>query len=481
MNISILLFVLTNKNIKLFNMKHLNRFLLASLFILSFGTMQAQDNNNPWALGLGVNAIDFFPTGENAPLGGYFDEFFNTGDHWNVLPGVSRLSVARNIGAGFYFEGAGSVNKIDKYGDQGWDGLTYYALDGTFNYSFRNDANAGWLDPIVGVGGGYTWIDEQGVGTLDGTAGFNFWFTDNFALSIQTIYKHTFENDAQSHWQHVGGIKFAFGGKDTDGDGIYDKDDECPEVAGLEMYNGCPDSDGDGIEDRKDACPDQAGLAQYNGCPDTDGDGVADPQDECPTVAGLAAMNGCPDADGDGIKDSDDECPNEAGPKENNGCPWKDMDNDGVLDKDDECPEVAGTAANNGCPEPTVEVIEELNEYSRTILFDLNKATIRDESEETIGAIADIMDEYSNTVFHIGGHTDSTGSESYNMKLSRERAESVREALVARGISQSRLTAEGYGENNPIATNNTAKGRQENRRVEITLDKEKVMKDNSDM
>ncbi|WP_324720123.1 OmpA family protein [Salinimicrobium sp. HB62] len=458
-------------------MKQLSTFLLASLFILSFSSVQAQDDNNPWAVGIGINAVDFYPTGEDAPLGGYFDEFFNTGDHWNVLAGLSRISVARNIGAGFYFEGAGSINQINKFGDEGRDDLMYYGLDGTFNYSFRNDANAGWLDPIIGVGGGYTWLDDQGFATLDGTVGLNFWFSDNIAFSVQTIYKHGFEDDMMnSHFQHAAGIKFAFGGKDTDGDGIYDKDDECPEVAGLEQFNGCPDSDGDGIEDRMDDCPNEAGLAQYNGCPDTDGDGIRDIDDECPTVAGLREMNGCPDADGDGIRDSEDECPNEAGPAENNGCPWQDMDNDGVLDKDDECPEVAGTAANNGCPEPTVEVIEELNEYSRTILFDLNKATIRQESMETLDAIAQIMEEYPQTIFHLGGHTDSTGSESYNMKLSRERAESVREALVERGISQTRLTAEGYGENNPIATNQTAKGRQENRRVEISLDKEREMK-----
>jgi hypothetical protein len=69
---------------------------------------------------------------------------------------------------------------------------------------------------------------------------------------------------------------FKFGGKDTDGDGIYDKDDACPEVAGLAQFNGCPDTDGDGIQDSEDACPEVAGLAAFNGCPDTDGDGIAD-------------------------------------------------------------------------------------------------------------------------------------------------------------------------------------------------------------
>lgn len=456
-------------------MKHLSKFLLASLFFFSFTAVQAQDENNPWSIGLGINAVDFYPTGEDAPLGGYFEDFFNVGDHWNVLPGISRLSVGRYIGSGFYLEFAGSFNKLEHFGDESFDDELYYAVDGTINYSFGSED--GWLDPFVGVGGGYAAIQDDGTGVLDGTAGLNFWIVDNFAVTLQTMYKHAFGDDFNSHWQHSAGIKFAFGGKDTDGDGIYDKDDECPEEAGLEQFNGCPDSDADGIEDRMDDCPDQAGLAEFNGCPDTDGDGVADPQDECPNEAGLESMNGCPDADGDGVRDSEDDCPNEAGEADNNGCPWEDMDNDGVLDKDDDCPEVAGTAANNGCPEPTVEVIEELNEYSRTILFDLDKATIRPESNETLQAIADIMEEYSNTVFHIGGHTDSTGSEAYNETLSRERAASVREFLIGAGIPENRLTSEGYGELRPIASNNTAQGRQENRRVEISLDKDKEMRD----
>ena len=458
-------------------MKHLSKFLLAFLFLMSFSFVQAQNENNPWAIGVGVNAIDFYPTGEDAPLGDHFEDFFNLSDHWNFIPSVSRLTVGRHISGGFIIEVGASFNKISKFGDdlERYDDEIYYAVDADALYSFRS--GDGWLDPFLGVGAGYAGIAEDGTATGNGTAGLNFWVTDNLAFNLQTMYKHPFDDAHNAHWQHMGGIKFSFGGKDTDGDGIYDKDDECPEQAGLEQFNGCPDSDADGIEDRQDDCPQEAGLAELNGCPDTDGDGIADNQDDCPTVAGLAELNGCPDADGDGVKDADDECPDEAGPAENNGCPWEDQDEDGVLDKDDECPEVAGTAANNGCPEPTVEIINELNEYSRTILFDLDKATIRPESHETLQAIADIMKEYSGTVFHIEGHTDSTGSEAYNETLSRERAASVREFLTGAGIPANRLTSEGYGELQPISSNNTAKGRQENRRVEISLDKDKEMKE----
>ena len=468
-------------------MKHLSKIVLAALLFLGYTSVKAQDANNPWAIGIGVNAVDFYPTGNDAPLGGYFDQYFDAGEHWNILPSVSKVTVSRYIGAGFVAELGGTINQIEDYGDRSVNDLNYYSIDGSLDYSLRALLNDGWIDPVIGVGGSYVWIGDQDGSepenfsnpTLNGKLGLNFWFSDNIALTLESKYKHAFDTDGARHFQHAAGVKFVFGGRDSDGDGIYDKDDECPEQAGLPEFNGCPDTDGDGIEDRQDKCPNEAGLAEFDGCPDSDGDGVADPDDECPETAGLAEMNGCPDSDGDGVRDDEDNCPDEAGPAENDGCPYNDKDNDGVLDKDDECPDVAGTAANNGCPEPTVEVVNELNEYSNTVLFDLNKATIRPESEEALQSIHDIMHEYSNTVFHIEGHTDSTGSEAYNQKLSKERAASVRDFLIKLGIPSNRLTSEGYGESRPIATNNTAAGRQENRRVEISLDKDKQMKDKS--
>ena len=454
-------------------MKHLSRFLLVSLFFLGLTTVQAQDENNPWAVGIGVNAVDFYPVGEDAPQGGMFDEYFNFGDHYNILPSVSRVTLGRYVGAGFSVQLAGSVNRIDKFGDERRDDLSYYGADGAIRYSFKNLINEeGWFDPYLGIGGGYTWIDDDGQGSVNGTLGFDFWLTDNIAFNIQSTYKDGLGDTDLDHFQHSAGFKLAFGGKDTDGDGIFDKNDDCPETPGLAEFNGCPDSDGDGIQDSEDDCPNEAGLAEFNGCPDTDSDGIPDPQDDCPTEAGLKSLNGCPDADGDGIKDSEDDCPEEAGPASNNGCPVEDRDGDGVLDKDDQCPDVAGTKANNGCPEVTVEVINELNEYSKTILFDLNKSSIRKESYDALESISEIMDEYPSTIFHIEGHTDSQGRDAYNLKLSKERAASVKNYLIEKAnISADRVTSEGYGEAKPIATNKTAAGRQQNRRVEVSLEK----------
>lgn len=450
-------------------MKNLSRLLFAMLLMLSFSNINAQDENNPWAISLGVNAVDFYPTGEDAPLGDYFDEYFNARDHWNILPSLSSLTVSKYFSNGFSFGVTGSINKIESWGDADVSDMSYYGVDGTVKYSFAKLINSKVVDPYLGVGGGYTWVDEIGAGTLNGALGLNLWFTENIGLTLQSTYKHAFEDYLATHFQHYAGLTFKFGGKDTDGDGIYDKDDACPEVAGLAEFNGCPDTDGDGIEDSKDECPNEAGLAEFNGCPDTDGDGIPDNKDNCPTVAGPKELNGCPDADGDGIADKDDKCPNEAGPAANNGCPWPDRDGDGVADKDDLCPDKVGTVANQGCPEVTEAVQKSLNAYAKTILFDTGKSSIKEQSAEVLQNIIGILNEYPNAKFSIEGHTDSVGSEALNMKLSKERASSVMNYLISNGVASNRLTHEGYGESRPIDSNKTRAGRANNRRVEINL------------
>ena len=444
-------------------MKHLSKLLVVALLIVGFNNVQAQDENNPWQVSFGVNAIDVYPTEDVSSFG---NEFFNATDHWNILPSISYIGVSKYVGSGFSLGARGSLNRIDKWGDQSVDDLSHYAVDGTIKYAFLKNTV---IDPFVEIGGGYTWIDEIGAGTVNGGVGVNVWFTENIGLTLQTAYKHAFEDYGAKHFQHLAGLAIKFGGTDTDGDGIYDKDDACPEIAGLAAFNGCPDADGDGIEDSKDACPNEAGSKELNGCPDADGDGVADKDDKCPNEAGLASLAGCPDADKDGVADKDDACPNEAGPAANKGCPYQDKDGDGVLDKDDKCPNVAGTVANQGCPEVTEAVQKKLNDYARTILFDTGKSSIKAESTSVMVDIINILNEYPTAKFTVEGHTDSVGSNTLNQKLSESRALAVKEFLVSKGVDAFRLSAIGYGEDKPIATNNTAKGRAENRRVEINL------------
>lgn len=450
-------------------MKHLSKLLVVALVFMGVNNIQAQDENNPWQISFGVNAIDVYPTNdENNPFSSttLFDEYFNVTDHWNILPSVSYVGVSKYVGSGFSVGARGSLNRIEKLGDTSVDDLSHYAIDGTIKYNFLKNTT---IDPFAEIGGGYTWVDEIGAGTANAGIGVNIWFSENIGLTLQTQYKHAFEDYLVKHFQHMAGISIKFGGTDTDGDGIYDKDDACPEVAGLEAFNGCPDADGDGIEDSKDSCPNEAGSKEMNGCPDADGDGVADKDDACPNEAGLPALAGCPDADGDGVADKDDDCPSEAGPAENKGCPWPDKDGDSVLDKDDQCPDVAGTVANNGCPEVTEEVQKQLNDYARTILFDTGRSSIKAESTSVMVDIITILNEYPTAKFSVEGHTDSQGGATTNQKLSESRANSVRDFLIDKGVDAGRLASVGYGEDKPIATNNTRAGRAQNRRVEINL------------
>lgn len=441
-------------------------------------TVQAQDENNPWAIFIGANAVDFFPTGGDvATFEGviaspdFGDELFAIGDNWNYVSTISSIGVTRYIGDGFSFEVSGSFNRIDKLGKVPADGLSWINVDGTIQYNLNNlfTDNHYWFDPYVGIGGGYYWLDNNGEGTFNTNLGVNFWLNNQFAITVDTSYKTVFEEADLDYFQHRVGIKFSFGGQDTDGDGVYDKYDECPDEPGLEEFNGCPDSDSDGIADKDDACPDTPGLAEFNGCADTDGDGIDDTKDECPDAAGTAENNGCPDSDNDGLIDKEDDCPNQAGPSANNGCPWPDTDGDGVLDKDDQCPNEPGTVANNGCPEVTEEVQSELNEYAKTINFDTGKSSITKDSEEALVAILAILDEYPTAKFSIDGHTDSVGSAKSNKSLSEARALSVKEYLVSNGVNEFRLSSTGYGEEKPIADNSSKSGRAKNRRVEINL------------
>lgn len=443
----------------------------------------AQDGDNPWAISFGANAVDGARVSASESFKNQFSEYFNVRDYWNYIPSVSYINVSRYVGNNFSFGITGSLNKIDKFVNprvkpydftvENPGDLMYYGIDGVINYSFGNFFK--FLEPTAHIGGGYTFMGDASAGTVNGGLGLNFWFSDFVGLSFRSTYKHSFDDtrvpdvDVPTHLQHFVGLTFKFGGKDTDGDGIYDKDDECPNDAGLAMFNGCPDSDGDGIEDRKDECPYDAGLPEFNGCPDTDGDGIPDKDDACPEVAGLKSLNGCPDTDGDGVADKDDACPEVAGPKENRGCPWPDRDGDGVADKDDKCPDVAGPASNNGCPEVTDEVVKKLNDFARTILFDTGKSSIKTESFATLASIKNVMNEYSHARFRIEGHTDSTGRLATNERLSKERAAAVKDYLISQGVEASRLESEGYGPSKPVADNKTAAGRAQNRRTEVVL------------
>lgn len=284
---------------------------------------------------------------------------------------------------------------------------------------------------------------------------------------------------------------------DQDGDGIFDDEDACPVVAGApsadKSKNGCPlppDRDSDGILDGDDACPDVAGVASQdhgkNGCPlppDRDKDGVIDGDDACPDEAGLRSddksKNGCPklaDRDEDGVPDAKDACPDLKGiatqDPTTNGCPG-DSDGDGIKDDKDACPFEKGGAdkdpTKNGCPK-SVRVTEGEIIILQQVQFDSGRATIKKVSDALLDEVAGVFQEHPEiTRVEIQGHTDNTGKAKENQTLSQNRAESVKKALVKRGIDEGRLTAKGFGQDVAIADNKTEAGRQKNRRVQFKI------------
>ena len=297
---------------------------------------------------------------------------------------------------------------------------------------------------------------------------------------------------------YVAGLKEFDGCPDTDGDGIVDKDDKCPDVKGIAQFEGCPDSDGDSIIDSKDACPFNAGPAKMNGCPDQDNDGIADKDDNCPTVPGTIQNKGCPyvDTDGDGITDDVDNCPGIKGPIENHGCPYLDTDKDSIPDKDDDCPSIPGKAIfkgcpdtdgdgisdkfdqcptipgviqNNGCPEIKKEEQEILKKAFDNLEFETGKAVIRVSSYTSLDELADVLKKRNEFKLSLSGHTDNVGKPEANLSLSKNRTLAVKSYLVKKGIDPERIKAEWFGQTKPIATNSTPEGRQQNRRVEMSI------------
>lgn len=376
-------------------------------------------------------------------------------------------------------------------------------LDGQLQYRFQPSK------PVVpyllaGVGSIIENLDQV---TLQAPAGigFDFRIKGNSFINLQAEYRFALEEN-KNNIQFGFGWKYFFGTPsasvktdkkvmDSDGDGIPDDIDLCPQQAGLKALSGCPDSDGDGVEDARDECPKVAGLKVLNGCPDSDGDGISDKDDECPNLAGLIANRGCPGSDGDndGIIDDQDECPNEPGSVTAKGCPDRDgdgvpdktdacpdkkgnkpngcpdSDGDGVDDSKDKCPDTPGPAANKGCPELSQAEKEILRLAMRDVQFEHNKAIIRPESYRVLNQIADLLRKYSAFKLVISGYTDNTGSLMINQTLSEKRAKACFDYLVDKSIASSRMRYAGYGPRNPIANNNTQTGRALNRRVEFEM------------
>jgi outer membrane protein OmpA-like peptidoglycan-associated protein len=194
-------------------------------------------------------------------------------------------------------------------------------------------------------------------------------------------------------------------------------------------------------------------------------------------AVGLPGRGGERDSDSDGIVDSQDRCPNQPedydGFRDDDGCPDLDNDHDGIPDDVDECPDDAEEKGGDGdgCPDKARVTVHKgkLVVFGK-VQFAVGSDHILPKSEQLVDEMARALNEH-HEIRHVEvqGHTDDTGSSAYNLKLGQERADSVKHALIKRGVAPGRLSARGYGERDPIAPNATPAGRAKNRRVEFVI------------
>jgi len=348
--------------------------LLLVLLIMTLGVTGIQAQNQSFKSGLSFKALALDYQTFN---GGDFGDFtayhpgFEVGFHRYLGRGLS-LNVPLKVGVVQSHENIEHLHK------------SIINLDAKVNYEFLGTNKK--ISPYIlaGIGGS---TETQGDINAQIPVGLGIKINVNPRASInwQSEYRKSLADD-RDNLHHGLGFIYLLGKKpmkeikeeekemddnDSDGDGLTDDIDLCPQDPGPKELNGCPDSDADGIADYEDKCPQTAGPVESRGCPDSDGDGVSDNEDECPNMAGTIANNGCPanedDNDGDGIRNAIDDCPDQAGPVSNRGCPTGtdppgDRDGDGVNDNQDRCPDQRGSVTTAGCPDGDGDGVSDLDD-----------------------------------------------------------------------------------------------------------------------
>lgn len=380
------------------------------------------------------------------------DSDFDTGTEY-------KLGIGKPLGRYFMWEFQAGYGELDTAAGDRYE-RTAGGLDLLLFPGGAFDLDAPAFQPYFGVGATFHEIDfigdiQSGYGA-DAIAGLMYRF-DKVELRAEIRYqidqideKQTLQDDTFYTYGAMIGFSVPFGEKPL-------------------PYN--YDSDGDGVPDRLDKCPNtpRGTRVDADGCPlDKDGDGVPDFRDKCPDTPRGAKVNvdGCSiDDDRDGVPNDIDECPNTpyGVPVDARGCPL-DTDGDGVPNKIDQCPgTLPGMKVNSrGC------VISQTVDLSG-VHFEFDKTRLMLDSKTVLRKVAESLQNEPDVKIIIMGHTDSMGSDQYNKNLSQGRAQSVVDYLSTQGISRSRMEAIGYGESKPVATNNTDEGRERNRRVELQV------------
>ena len=401
----------------------------------------AQNNTaSTWMFSAGVNTVDIrVPSNLTDVVKDYLNGSI---EDLNYYGAPFRLTAEKSFDKGLSIQVAGSLNKLERgfhKENTPEEDSKFFLLDTKLKYALANLFNKeqGWFGPFVGLGAGYSFMDIGDDLKLGAGGGFNINISDHFGLSFESYYHHNFSLTGTDFFQHSFGLTYRPSEK----------------------------------------------LSPINNAIDTDKDGVVDKYDKCPNVYGFPEFDGCkaPDTDVDGIIDSKDQCPDIAGPKANNGCPWKDTDGDGVLDKDDDCPNKYGETNNKGCPkkvniiqkpknitEIKTPIKEEIAFPEIAVYFDVDSYKIINKDPTKLNnSIAAMKKSGKNIV--IRAHTDSGGSNAYNLILSEKRANAVKYFLIRRGIDSKRISLIGLGEVSPDFENTTSSGRAHNRRATISI------------
>lgn len=320
--------------------------------------------------------------------------------------------------------------------------------DGEYDFHHGLGLDVSWeltggnFRPLLLVGAGATAEDVQGEVNLAPMANLGtgfIWYlpATNLALRGDVRYSTVFNDDISANTDLFGDVHFNFGMQFL----WSGQQPPAPSVIVAQPVSPM-DSDGDLVMDAQDACPNTPPntAVDVRGCPlDADGDGVVDAYDRCPNTPAGAKVDaqGCPaDADGDGVPNNLDQCPDTA---------------------------TGFRVDAKGC---VIQQTVALN----SVGFELGSSNLTFNAKRVLDDVAKTLRGQPSLQVEVGGHTDSQGSAEYNLDLSKKRALSVRQYLIEKGIDGARLNAEGYGEFYPVASNDTAAGRERNRRVEFKIE-----------
>lgn len=415
---------------------------LAVLFLLVGHTAtQAQTSETRWMAGLSAVFLDYQgPMSGNFTQVRTFDPGISMGAFAYITPWLNASLTSSFVPETFYPLSSDQVI-----------GTSLIDVNALARFKFNNGRilqEDALLAPYLGVGFGLNTASNNLRTYIPAALGLRVQVSKNFSIQVESLYKLPIGTDQFQHVSHSAGFVFALPSnppkRPINTTPKPERPRRPPVVADVD---GLPDSDGDGVVDRDDICPDVKGKAMYLGCPE--------PQDGGSTTTGIA--------------DNDDQGqnPHKMGP----GTPRPGegaIIEDTILDAPDDVEQTPTYGPNSGVmPGAEIAFIEA---SVRNIYFESASDELTYSSYATLDSVAALLQQYPDYTLEVMGHTDNTGDQAANVVLSIKRAFKVKYYLVyEKGIKLARISSNGYSSVAPISDNQTEAGRQMNRRVEFKV------------